>query len=68
MQFFFKNFTHILKRTQLKKFEDLFLVKIANKGTSLRPSLKLSDFFYRIYFLIDQIFNIFQQNCPVIWL
>ena len=35
MQFFFKNFTHILKRTQLTKFENLFLVKIANKGTSL---------------------------------
>ena len=65
MQFFVKNF---IERTQKKKFEDLFLVKIGNKGTSLRPSLKLSDFFYRIYFLIDHIFNIFQQNCPVMWL
>ena len=45
MQFCFKNFTHVLKRTQLRKVEDLFLVKIANKGTSLRPSLKLSDIF-----------------------
>ena len=53
MQFLFKNFTHILKRTQLKKFEDLFLVKLANKGTSLRPSLKLSDFFTEYTSLFD---------------
>ena len=33
--FLFKNCTHILIRTQKKKFEDLFLVIIANKGTSL---------------------------------
>ena len=32
---FFKNCTHILTRTQGKKFEDMFLVKIASKGTSL---------------------------------
>ena len=36
MQFFFRNCTHILTRTQGKKFEDMFLVKIANKGTSLK--------------------------------
>ena len=33
--FFFKNCTHILTRTYGDKFEDMFLVKIANKGTSL---------------------------------
>ena len=36
MQFFFRNCTHILTRTQGEKFEDMFLVKIASKGTSLR--------------------------------
>ena len=35
MQFFFRNCTHIFTRTQGKKFEDMFLVKIASKGTSL---------------------------------
>ena len=35
MQDFFRNCTHILTRTQGKKFEDMFLVKIANKGISL---------------------------------
>ena len=35
MQLFFRNCTHILTRTQEKKFEDMFLVKIASKGTSL---------------------------------
>ena len=34
MQMLFKNSTHILTRTQGEKFEDMFLVKIANKGTS----------------------------------
>ena len=34
MQLFFRNCTYILTRTQGKKFEDVFLVKIANKGTS----------------------------------
>ena len=39
MQFFFpRNCTYILTRTQGKKFEDMFLVKIASKGTSLRWS------------------------------
>ena len=37
MQFFQGFFcTHILTRTQGKKFDDMFLVKIASKGTSLR--------------------------------
>ena len=36
MQFFFRNCTHILTRIQGEKFEDMFLVKIASKGTSLR--------------------------------
>ena len=35
MQVFFRNCTHILARTQGNKFEDMFLVKIASKGTSL---------------------------------
>ena len=36
MQFFFRNCTNILTRTQGKKFKDMPLVKIANKGTILR--------------------------------
>ena len=32
---FFRSCTHILTRTQGKKFEDMFLVKIASQGTSL---------------------------------
>ena len=36
MLFFFRNCTHILTRTQGKKFEDMFLVKIASKRTSLK--------------------------------
>ena len=35
MQIFFRNCTQILTRTQGTKFEDMFLVKIPNKGTSL---------------------------------
>ena len=35
IQFSFRNCTPILTRTQGKKFEDMFLVKIASKGTSL---------------------------------
>ena len=35
MQFVVMNCTHILTKTQGKKFEDMFLVKIASKGTSL---------------------------------
>ena len=33
---FFRNCTQILTRTEGKKFEDMFLVKMANKGTSLK--------------------------------
>ena len=40
MQVFFRNCTHILIRTRGEKFEDMFLVKIASKGTSLKSSLK----------------------------
>ena len=36
MCFFFWNSTHILTRTQGETFEDIFLVKIASKGTSFR--------------------------------
>ena len=32
---FFRNYTDILTRSQGKKFEDMLLVKIASKGTSL---------------------------------
>ena len=39
MQFFFRNCTHILTRTQGKMFEDMFLVKMASKGTSLSPEI-----------------------------
>ena len=38
MQFFFRNRTHILTRTQREKFEDMFLLKKASKGTSLNQS------------------------------
>ena len=39
MQFFLMNCTHILTRTQGEKFEDMLLVKIASKGTSLTNSV-----------------------------
>ena len=48
MQFFFRNCTHILTRTQGGKFEDMFLVKIASKGTSLYQK----RFFYQIINLV----------------
>ena len=56
MQIFFRNCTHILTRTQGKKFEDMFLVKIASKGTSLNAVSFMRDFqisrnlFLLIYF------------------
>ena len=34
MPIFFAICTHLLTRTQEKRFEDVFLVKITNKGTS----------------------------------
>ena len=34
--FFFMNCTHILTGTQGEKFEDMFRVKIANRGTTLK--------------------------------
>ena len=42
MQIFFRNCTHILTRTQGKKFEDMFLVKIASQGTSLSTLLSIT--------------------------
>ena len=36
MQVFSRNCTRILLKTQGKKIEDMFLVKIARKGTSLK--------------------------------
>ena len=35
MQFLFKNYMHILTRTQGKKFKVMFFVKIGSKGISL---------------------------------
>ena len=43
MQFFFRNCTHILTRTQGKTFEDMFLVKIASQGTSLKEPTAASN-------------------------
>ena len=46
MQGIFRNCTHILTRTQGKKFEDMFLAKIASKETSLKcfqNRLKFAD-------------------------
>ena len=40
MQFFFRNCAHILTRIHGKKFEDMFLVKIASKGTSLNAAFQ----------------------------
>ena len=54
MQFFYGNCTHILTRTQGEKFEYIFLVKIASKGTSLR--WKMSD---ALKILLSQ----WQKNC-----
>ena len=41
MQFFFRNCTHILTRTPGTKFEDMFLVKVASKGTYLKGDRSL---------------------------
>ena len=38
---FYRNSTYILTRTQAKKFEDIFLIKIASTGTSLNHILIL---------------------------
>ena len=40
MQFFSRNCTYILTRTQGKKFEDMFLVKMASKGTSSKDQIQ----------------------------
>ena len=40
MQFFFSGIVHILTRNQEKNSEDMFLVKIASKGTSLNTSVQ----------------------------
>ena len=45
MQFIFRNCTHTLTRTQREKFEDMFLIKMASKGTSLSFA-----FFKRVIF------------------
>ena len=44
MQLFYRNCTHILTRTQGEKFEHMFLVKIASKGTSLIMLMIISLF------------------------
>ena len=45
---FFRNCTHILTRTQAKKFEEMFLVKIASKGASLMVLLLIVMFSSRV--------------------
>ena len=45
--YIFRDCTHILTRTKGKKFEDMFLVKIANKGTSLVGDYCLIKFLNR---------------------
>ena len=45
MLFFSRNCTHILTRTQGKKFEYMFLAKIASEGTSLNAIL-LTEIIY----------------------
>ena len=52
MQVFFRNCTHILTRTQGKKFEDMFLVKIASKRTSLIVDLNTTILFEFILRLV----------------
>ena len=42
MQFFFRNCTHILTRTQAKKFEGMFLVRKGSKETLIRMFVSLS--------------------------
>ena len=37
---FFSGIVHILTRNQGKNFEDMFLVKIASKGTSLNTNVQ----------------------------
>ena len=37
---FFSGIVHILTKSQWKNFEDMFLVKIASKGTSLNTSVQ----------------------------
>ena len=55
MQFFFRNCTHILTKTQGKKFEGMFLVKITSQGTSLKrvdvkgDSLLIHEFTYSLF-------------------
>ena len=36
---FFRKCTHLVTRTQDQKFEDVFLVKIVNKGTTSKKSV-----------------------------
>ena len=47
MQFFSRNCTHILTRNQGKKFEYMFLVKIASKGP---PYVCYINLIYPTYF------------------
>ena len=53
--FFFWNCTHILTRTQGKKFEDMFLVKIASKGTSLNALLLLMASVFFLHFWCQEV-------------
>ena len=60
MQFFPGNCTHILTRSQGKKFEYMFLVKIASKGTSLRQSILCSVYLCRFPLSIEAFRDMFQ--------
>ena len=53
---FFRNCNHRLTRTHRKKFEDMFLVKIASKGTSLK-CICIEIFFITFYWLILKTFK-----------
>ena len=53
VKFFFRNCTHILTRTQEKKLEDMFFVKITSEGTSF--TLKKWLFVSRIVLLYPKL-------------
>ena len=54
IQFSFRNYTHILIGTQGGMFENMFLVKIASKGTSLSGITYHTGFFQELYSHIDR--------------
>ena len=68
MQFFFQELYSDIDHNSGEKFEGMFLVKIASKGTSLRASHPLRDFI--VVFpqkpLENEIFLPFRPNFPPI--